>query len=93
MQVHEWYLSVYADAFEWVEAPNTVGMSQKTGEGACPFNLLYWHSPNRHRDRFAYSPRMANMFLTWDRMDETRRDTVLADTNHLLEQLKIGETV
>ncbi|WP_067223433.1 cryptochrome/photolyase family protein [Stappia indica] len=27
-QVHEWYLSVYADAFEWVELPNTVGMSQ-----------------------------------------------------------------
>ncbi|SDX42402.1 cryptochrome/photolyase family protein [Roseicitreum antarcticum] len=26
--VHEWYLAVYADAFEWVEAPNTVGMSQ-----------------------------------------------------------------
>ena len=25
--VHEWYLAVYADAFEWVEAPNTVGMS------------------------------------------------------------------
>jgi len=27
-ELHEWYLSVYADAFEWVEAPNTVGMSQ-----------------------------------------------------------------
>jgi deoxyribodipyrimidine photolyase-related protein len=27
-QVHEWYLAVYADAFEWVEAPNTIGMSQ-----------------------------------------------------------------
>ena len=26
--VHEWYLSVYIDAFEWVEAPNTLGMSQ-----------------------------------------------------------------
>ncbi len=26
--LHEWYLSVYADAFEWVEVPNTVGMSQ-----------------------------------------------------------------
>lgn len=25
-QVQEWYLSVYADAFEWVEAPNTLGM-------------------------------------------------------------------
>jgi deoxyribodipyrimidine photolyase-related protein len=27
-QVHDWYLSVYADAYEWVEAPNTLGMSQ-----------------------------------------------------------------
>lgn len=27
-EVHEWYLAVYADAFEWVEAPNTLGMSQ-----------------------------------------------------------------
>lgn len=26
-QVHEWYLSVYADAFEWVEMPNTLGMA------------------------------------------------------------------
>lgn len=27
-EVHEWYLAVYADAYEWVEAPNTIGMSQ-----------------------------------------------------------------
>ncbi len=27
-QLHEWYLSVYTDAYEWVELPNTVGMSQ-----------------------------------------------------------------
>ncbi|MBM2574761.1 cryptochrome/photolyase family protein [Jannaschia sp. Os4] len=27
-QVSEWYLIVYADAYEWVEAPNVVGMSQ-----------------------------------------------------------------
>ena len=26
--VHEWYLSVYADAYEWVELPNVIGMSQ-----------------------------------------------------------------
>lgn len=26
--LHNWYLSVYADAYEWVELPNTVGMSQ-----------------------------------------------------------------
>jgi len=28
MAVHRWYLGVYIDAFEWVELPNTVGMSQ-----------------------------------------------------------------
>ena len=27
-EVHRWYLGVYVDAFEWVEAPNTIGMSQ-----------------------------------------------------------------
>lgn len=26
--LHQWYLGVYIDAFEWVELPNTVGMSQ-----------------------------------------------------------------
>lgn len=26
--LHLWYLAVYADAYEWVEAPNTIGMSQ-----------------------------------------------------------------
>jgi len=26
--VHAWYLAVYVDAVEWVEAPNTLGMSQ-----------------------------------------------------------------
>jgi deoxyribodipyrimidine photolyase-related protein len=26
--VHEWYLGIYADAVEWVELPNTLGMSQ-----------------------------------------------------------------
>ncbi len=27
-ELHEWYLAVYADAYEWVEMPNTLGMSQ-----------------------------------------------------------------
>lgn len=126
--VHEWYLSVYADAFEWVEAPNTVGMSQfadggiiaskpyvssgayikrmsnycgscsykvaeKTGPNACPFNLLYWHFLMSHRDRFQNNPRMANMYRTWDRMDETRKQTVLEDADILLEKLDKGDVI
>lgn len=31
--LHEWYLGAYADAFEWVEAPNTIGMSQYADGG------------------------------------------------------------
>ncbi len=127
-EVHEWYLAVYADAYEWVEAPNTVGMSQfadggvvaskpyassgayidrmsdyckscaydvkaKTGEGACPFNILYWHFLVRHRERFEGNPRMAQMYRTWDRMDEGHRATVLKEAGAFLERLSRGERV
>lgn len=27
IEVHEWYLAVYDDAYEWVELPNTLGMA------------------------------------------------------------------
>ncbi|MDZ7708686.1 MAG: cryptochrome/photolyase family protein [Roseovarius sp.] len=127
-EVHEWYLAVYADAFEWVEAPNVIGMSQfadggiiaskpyvssgnyiakmsdyckscaysvkdKTGENACPFNLLYWDFVIRHRERFGRNPRMGPVYRTWDKMDETRRDTVRADAARFLNRLDAGEAV
>ncbi|WP_108786198.1 cryptochrome/photolyase family protein [Falsiruegeria mediterranea] len=127
-QVHEWYLAVYADAFEWVEAPNTVGMSQfadggvvgskpyvssgayinrmsdyckscaysvtaKTGEGACPFNLLYWHFLERHRDRFKDNPRMGNMYRTWDRMDDGKRATIVKEAQIFLDRMSDGALV
>lgn len=126
--VHEWYLAVYADAFEWVEAPNTLGMSQfadgglfaskpyissgnyidrmsdycgtcrysakqKVGDGACPFNLLYWHFLSRHRDRLAVNPRMGPMYRTWDRMDPARRNTIVDDAERFLSRLDAGEPV
>jgi deoxyribodipyrimidine photolyase-related protein len=31
--IGEWYLAAYADAFEWVELPNTLGMSQYADGG------------------------------------------------------------
>ncbi|WP_425339785.1 cryptochrome/photolyase family protein [Mameliella alba] len=126
--LHEWYLSVYIDAFEWVEAPNTVGMSQfadggiiaskpyvssgnyinkmsdhckpcaysvtaKTGENACPFNLLYWHFMDRHRDRFEGNPRMAQMYRTFDRMDPDKRETILREAQDILDRMEAGERV
>ncbi len=32
-EIHAWYLSVYVDAVEWVELPNTLGMSQYADGG------------------------------------------------------------
>lgn len=32
-QIHEWYLAMYVDAVEWVELPNTLGMSQYADGG------------------------------------------------------------
>jgi deoxyribodipyrimidine photolyase-related protein len=124
--VHEWYLAVYADAYEWVEAPNTIGMSQfadggivgskpyaasgayidrmsdhcggcaydvkdREGPRACPFNALYWDFLARHRDRFEGNPRMAQMYRTWDRMAEARREATLARAAALRARLAAGE--
>jgi deoxyribodipyrimidine photolyase-related protein len=33
VEVHKWYLAVYYDAVEWVELPNTAGMSQFSDGG------------------------------------------------------------
>ena len=127
-QVHEWYLAVYADAYEWVEAPNVIGMSQfadggivaskpyvssgnyiarmsdhcgschykvkdKTGPGACPFNLLYWHFLDRHRNRFRANPRMGQIYANWDRMDRDKKVLILAEASDWLARMEAGEAV
>jgi deoxyribodipyrimidine photolyase-related protein len=48
---------------------------KRTGEGACPFNSLYWDFLHRHRDKLAKNPRIGVMYRSWDRMqDETRKE-------------------
>jgi deoxyribodipyrimidine photolyase-related protein len=122
-QVDAWYLGVYVDAIEWVELPNTRGMSQfadggllatkpyvsggnyinkmghyckncpysvqtKQGEAACPFNLLYWHFLDRHRDRFANNQRMSMMYRQWDKRDEGEREAILAQAQQYLDNIE-----
>ena len=68
-------------------------VKEKTGEGACPFNLLYWHFLDRHRERFGGNPRMGQMYRVWDGMDEGRRRTVIAEGSAFLARLDSGEPV
>ena len=121
-QVHEWYLAVYADAFEWVELPNTLGMSQfadggllgskpyaasgayidrmsdhcgscrydvrkRTGEGACPFNALYWDFVDRNAAHLRANPRMATVYATWERMDPAAKAEIRAHARAVLDGL------
>lgn len=44
-QIHVWYLEVYADAYEWVELPNVLGMSQ-FGDGGLLASKPYASSGN-----------------------------------------------
>jgi deoxyribodipyrimidine photolyase-related protein len=127
-QVHEWYLEVYADAYEWVELPNVIGMSlfadggllgtkpyaasgnyiskmsdycsgcrydvkKKTGEGACPFNALYWDFLDRNGDKLSGNRRLAQPYATWRRMSEAQRQDYRATAARFLEKLDAGERV
>ena len=121
-EVQDWYLVVYADAYEWVELPNVAAMilyadggklaskpyaasgnyinkmsnycadctyspAKKTGEGACPFNPLYWHFMDRHRDRLEKNHRVGRIYSNWDRMDEDRRQEYLDSAEAFLDTL------
>ncbi|PZU24293.1 MAG: cryptochrome/photolyase family protein [Shinella sp.] len=126
--VHRWYLEVYADAFEWVELPNVIGMSQfadggllgskpyaasgayiarmsdycegcrydvrrKTGEGACPFNALYWDFLDRNADKLSGNRRLAQTYATWRRMTEDQRQDYRQSARAFLVKLDAGERI
>jgi deoxyribodipyrimidine photolyase-related protein len=45
--VHEWYLAMCVDAVEWIELPNTLGMSQHADEdepGGVKIEVVKVHS-------------------------------------------------
>ena len=120
--VNEWFLVVYADAYEWVELPNVSGMvlfadggylaskpyaaggayisrmsnycdncqykvARKTGEGACPFNYLYWDFLNRNRAKLGNNARLGMIYRSLDRMAPERVAAIEADAAAFLDTL------
>lgn len=103
--LHEWYLSVYVDAVEWVEMPNTIGMSQYA-DGGLMASKPYIAS-GRYIDRMSpyckgcrYKPELSTgekacpmTVLYWDFL--MRHETLLSRNPRMTMQLKnlarIGE--
>ncbi|WP_370237398.1 cryptochrome/photolyase family protein [Brevundimonas sp.] len=120
--VDDWYMVVFADAFEWVEMPNTRGMAtfadggvvgskpyaasgayidrmsnycagcrysvkQKTGEGACPFNRLYWGFLERNRKTLRDNPRLAMPYRTLDKWSAEHRQALVDEADACREAL------
>ncbi|GAM04163.1 hypothetical protein MBENS4_1161 [Novosphingobium sp. MBES04] len=54
------------------------------GPVACPFNALYWHFLERHRDKLGDNHRMPLTYRNWDRQDEDSREGILAQARAFL---------
>ena len=96
--VHAWYLSVYVDAVEWVELPNTLGMSQ-FGDGGLMASKPYVASGkyiqrmSNHCKGCKYDPALSTgetacpfTTLYWDFL--MRHETLLKKNPRMGMQLK-----
>ncbi|MFM8735192.1 MAG: cryptochrome/photolyase family protein [Pirellulales bacterium] len=97
-RVHEWYLAVYVDAVEWVEVPNTLGMSQ-FADGGVMASKPYC-ATGAYLDRMSnacrgcrYDPKQATgpdacpfTTLYWDFL--ARHERLLARNQRMTMQLK-----
>jgi deoxyribodipyrimidine photolyase-related protein len=59
---------------------------KKVGEGACPFNSLYWDFYNRHEDKLSKNPRVGMMYRTWGRMKD--KDKILEQAQYYKERVE-----
>ena len=126
--VNDWYLAVYADAYEWVELPNVTGMilfadggvlaskpyaasgayihkmsdycqnchysvKEKLGPTACPFNYLYWHFLDRHKETLGNNPRLGMPYRTLAKMTDEKRDAIRRDSLIFLTRLDDKQSV
>ncbi len=50
---------------------------QVTGDQACPYNSLYWHFIDRHRDVLSQNPRMGLIMGGWRKRASSDREAVV----------------
>lgn len=60
----------------------------RTEHDSCPFNSLYWHFMQRHRQRFQRNPRMGMVYRTFDKMATDQQHALLKRADEYLIQLE-----
>ena len=63
-------------------------VKQKTGEGACPMNSLYWNFLDKHRDLLAGNRRMSMMYRVWDKYDAETKSELLQQAGQYLDDIE-----
>jgi deoxyribodipyrimidine photolyase-related protein len=54
------------------------------GDGACPFNSLYWNFINQHLPRFSSNPRMAIVVANWNKRNANDKAAILEQAKKVL---------
>jgi deoxyribodipyrimidine photolyase-related protein len=60
--------------------------NKKTGDGACPFNSLYWHFYDRNRDKLEKNPRIGMAYRTLDKLKD--KAEILEQAEKYLEEIE-----
>ena len=68
-------------------------VSKKTGPKACPFNYLYWHFIDKHKEKLSNNHRMTMIYKTYGRMKEENIETMKQDASTFLTKLTKNEEV
>lgn len=60
---------------------------KKHGDHACPFNSLYWHFFEQHRDKLGNNQRLRMMYNVWERMKQDDKQKLLNQAKKHLDNL------
>ena len=65
--------------------------TKTTGEGACPFNALYWDFLGRNEEQLRSNHRMGLVYSHWDDKDESERQEIRERVDEIRSMVESGD--